>query len=66
MDLAEKIALPDHSAFIKGDLHDLTVDSGPDENGVVGLDLADALENDGKVRALDRRHGDRVAAGPVV
>ena len=58
VDLGQKIALFDHLAFVKGDLHDLAVDPGPDQNRVVGLDLADALENDRKIRALDRRHSD--------
>ena len=58
VDLGQKIALLDHLAFIKRDLHDLAVDARADENGVVGLHLSDALEDDGKIRALDRRHGD--------
>ena len=58
VDLGQKIALLDHLAFVEGDLHDLAVDSGPDQNGVVRLNLPDALENDGKIRALDRRYGD--------
>ena len=58
VDLGQKIALLDHLAFVKADLHDLAVDTGAHENGVVGLDLSNALENDREIRALDRRHGD--------
>ena len=58
VDLGQKISLFDHLAFVKGDLHDLAVDPGPDQNGIVGLDLADTLENDRKIRALHRRHSD--------
>ena len=58
VDLGQKIALLDHLAFVEGDLHDLAVDARPDQDGVVGLDLADALEDDRKIRALDRRHSD--------
>ncbi len=58
VDLGQKIALLDHLALVKGDLHDLAVDTGAHENGVIGLDLSDALENDREIRALDRRHGD--------
>ena len=43
VDLGQKIALLDHLAFAEGYLHDLAVNSGPDQNGVVGLDLPDAL-----------------------
>ncbi len=46
VDLGQKIALLDHLAFVKADLHDLAVDAGADENGVVGLDLPDALKDD--------------------
>ena len=56
IDLGQKIALLDHLTFIEGDLHDLAVDSRPDQDGVVGLDLSDALEHDRKVGALDRGH----------
>ena len=56
--MGEKIALVDHLAFIEGDLHDLPVDWRWHQNGVVGLDLSDALEHDRKVGALDRRHRD--------
>ena len=56
IDLSEKVAPLDNLAFIEGDLHDLAVDSRPDRDGVVGLDLSEALEHDGKVGALDRGH----------
>jgi len=58
VDLGQKISLFDRLTFVKGDPHDLAVDSGPDQNSVVGLDLADALENDRKICALHRRHSD--------
>ena len=58
VDLGQEIALLDHLAFVKADLHDLAVDTGAHENGVVRLDLSDALKNDREIRALDRRHGD--------
>ena len=58
IDLGEQVALLDHLAFLEGDLHDLAVDPGADHNGVVGLDLADALKDDREIGALDRRDGD--------
>ena len=58
VDLGQEIALLDHLAFVEADLHDLAVDPGAHENGVVGLDLPDALQDDRKIRALDRRHRD--------
>ena len=63
VDLGQKIALLDHLAFLKGDLHDLAVDSGPDQNGVVGLDLADALKDDWEIGALHRRYRDHNRRG---
>ena len=65
VDLGEKVALLDHLAFVEGDLHDLAVDARADENGVEGLDLTDALQNDRKIRALDRRDCDDDRRGPL-
>ena len=58
VDLRQQVALLDHLAFVEGDLHDLAVDTGAHQDGVVGLHLSDALQDDRKIRALDRRYSD--------
>src|SRR5664279_6210365 len=58
VDLRQKVALLDHLAFVKADLHDLAVDSGPNQDSIIGLHLSDALKNDREIRALDRRYSD--------
>ena len=63
VDLGEKVALLDHLALVKADLHDLAVDTGAHENSVVRLDLSDALKDDREIRALDRRYRDHNRSG---
>ena len=56
VDLRQKVAGLDHLAFIEGDLDDLAVDAGADGHRVLGLRLAEPVDEDGIVGPRRRSH----------
>ena len=56
VDLRQEIAGLDHLAFGEGDLDDLAVDAGADGHRVLGLDLAEPVDEDGIVGPRRRGH----------
>ena len=56
IDLRQQVAGLDHLAFLEGDLDDLAVDASAHRHRVLGLDLAERVDEDRIIGALDRRH----------
>ena len=59
IDLDQRIALLDELAFLEGDLVDLAVDAGANQDGVEALHGAEAGQIDREIGLLDRRDLDR-------
>ncbi len=59
IDLGEQVPLFDDLPFFEVDLHDLPVDAAADKHRVVGLDCAQAHQDDREVAPLGGDRGDR-------
>ena len=56
IDLGQEVALLDELAFLEGDLVDLAIDAGSDQDGVEGLHGSKAGQIDRKIRLFDGRN----------